>query len=289
MAPTKKSTMVSIEEVHKAWDKHGVDMIVIEKNSRSAKSGHTSYHTTFLKLANGEQKPLKLYFPATKIFGCKEPEVRGDKPPTYAINIENTTNNGSQLGLAMKLIDEAWCHQVKQLKKDNVFDEDDKIHEITTKKLKKGPTPSDYVPMCRITFRSKSKDDKTLKGTVRVLYEDKNGQMSTRMTASNGAPFTTDNIHQDVRGGSVAFGCINLSETTKSSFGISNSKSNEFITVKGPSGYILDIKTETDADDLAELAGVTVEPAVNDVDPDDDDDVTVVNEFNDDNESPFGE
>lgn len=252
----------SCDEVIAAHAKWGDKFIVIQMQGASKnKSGQSAYYKTFIKMADGTLRLAFLKYALIKIYGCKNPEERAKRngiSPGFSFGVKTVGKNNIRVGKAAQLIAVAWEKCMKELMLDETNGlETMKIHSIlqTKRKNDSGAMVPMEEPLVRIKFRSKNKEDPTLNRSVTVITNT-----GDRTKAADGKAFSSNNIHEDIRGGSIASGVIDFSCTIESKQGYSLQGCNEMMYIKPSTGFGLDADDEMDASDLADLRGVEVDP-----------------------------
>lgn len=273
-----KAKSVLPSEVVAAHAKWGDKFIIIDYTRAARnKEGQISYYNVNIKLADGTEKPLYLNAPATKIYGCKTPAQRsminGNPGPSFSFPRSVVASNGEPTGEAAYLIAMSWQRRMKVDKNDETLGLPDiAIGSFCQTKRGEGinAIPLDD-PLIRIKIRTVSQKDNNLRRPVTVYT--KNGK---RTTAKNGKPFTDQNIHEDVKGGSTFVGVINFSQVSHSKQSYNNTACVEIMNIVPGIGVGLNEDDEIDTsmiDELKKLAfsqPTTVATAVDKNDPDDD-------------------
>ncbi len=251
-----KTNAIEPEEYLKAYEKWGDDFVVIKvDNSTKDKSGMVTYYKTYIKLENGEEKPAYLKVSGLIICRCKSPSERMvnaiDIGPSYAFYSSSVGTNKKPIGKAALQFANSWYVQVESLqKKMNMRNKT--INEFVTRTCKDASGNNQIQledPLIRIKFRTTNKNSNILAKPIHVAYsKDK-----MRTTAQDGSPFTTQNVHFDIKPASTIIGVIDFSSTLISQQGASNQASNELMIIKPSNGRGLNVKDIATSDELADL------------------------------------
>lgn len=268
----KTKTAATIKQLQEAHAKWGHDFYELDfENSRP--TPNVEYTSAKFKLADGKTIPAYVSFEGAKIFGCKAPEKRKDNCPSYGMNDDTQTESGEPLGQVVKWIDESRIYQIEARKASNKCDKKFKdspiksfrqtIREERDFKGKVITTHELESPISRIKFRQAiDRNDNRKAGDKLPTFNkpisiSRNGKFEK--TAPDGSPINIYNVHECVKGGSLAYGVINFSEDTLSSQGHANTAANEGLYLKPPSGFGIDLENEFDISALNNLHGAVVE------------------------------
>lgn len=258
MTSKQETECLTPEQFVAAHAKWGDDFVVVDfENGKEAKNKMAKYYKTKVRLENGELKNAYLKYTLTKINGCKSPEDRAKNKnvgPGFSIYGKSVGKNNSPVGLACSLFASAWQKNMYAVRGKNGMP-DDKVNLImqSTRKDASGKNVPLEDPIIRFKFRENKTDGKPDGTFSRDIVVIKNGKQQT--CADDGKPFNVSNIHEYVRGGSLAMGTIDFSDTTTSQQGYSNSACNGGMYIRPSSAVGPNLQNEFNQDDLADLMG----------------------------------
>jgi hypothetical protein len=285
-----KSVVITPEDILKAYDKYGDDMVSIGWDSKDRENDKVQYYDTYITLADGRKvKPLVKYS-RIQITGCKSPEERianhKGAGPTFGLFKQTVGGDGSQVGEAMYAFHKSWTKVVESYNESLPSSARKRIlsswQEYVINPLGSGSDKFQKMdnPLLRIKYRSVNKDNNIIKGTIQYCVDEQNVRFSDKI---DGMPITTDNIHLIATKNSSASGIINIDTTISSSQGISSTMhcQEQYIVSGKPSGGPSGIFKVHDLISLVQTSA-TITDDVDDIDGVDDvDDIGDIEDVDD--------
>lgn len=255
---------ITVAFVLASYEEYGDDLLIIDiTNSNQSKDGAAKYYKNYVKTPKNsfagssaftEEKYLAfLKYGPTVIYGCKSPEIRAKRknaPASFSVTTKSVDKQGNQVGRACEILHNAWVKQLKTMISSDKL-EMAKTHQFIQYKTSSGQTIDN--PIVRVVLRPKNRTDNTINREVKIV--DPRAPNGFRTTSADGRILTLDNIHEDVKGGSIAMGVIDFASTSHTQQGYANQHSNNGMIIKPSNGNGSNLSDVFNRDEMAELMG----------------------------------